>query len=130
MNKNAQKEHSTIKIDLNDMRVSVRIGLHEKEKQAHQDILISISLYLELGDYLNDPKPNTILDYDVLYNKISRWSERPHTLLIESYLKELIDLCFEDPRVEKCEVSIKKPDIFENVQNVGVCACISREDWD
>ena len=123
------ENNSHVKIVLREMTVDVRIGLHEHEKGAAQRILINAELFAAPGLYLQTASRETIIDYDRIRNAILQWAERPHTLLIETYLKELVDLCFMDARIEACRVSVAKPDIFKDVKHVGVEVFMRREDW-
>jgi dihydroneopterin aldolase len=45
---------------------------------------------------------------------------RPHTLLLETLLEELVSICLIDAKVEACRVSIVQPDIFNAAAAAGV----------
>jgi dihydroneopterin aldolase len=62
----------------------------------------------------------SVVDYDPIHAAITGWQKRPHVLLIETLLEELIALCFRDPRVRACRVSLVKPDIYEAAAAAGV----------
>jgi dihydroneopterin aldolase len=63
---------------------------------------------------------DTILDYDPVREALKTWPTRPHTPLLETLLHELVELCFRNPRVSACRVSIMKPDIFNEAAGAGV----------
>ena len=51
------------------------------------------------------------LDYDRIHRwLVETWPQRPHTELLEQLAEELLDKCFEDPRVDWCRVRIRKPE--------------------
>ncbi|MGB0720436.1 MAG: dihydroneopterin aldolase [Bdellovibrionales bacterium] len=122
---------SYVKIIVKNMVVDVRIGLHahERENDRTQRVIVNVELFTDPKGYLDNPQPDTIIDYDYIYNAITAWAQKPHVLLIETYLGELVDLCFEHSKVEAARVSITKPDIFEEVEQVGVEVYASRADW-
>lgn len=122
------EKDSHVTIVLDRMRVNLRIGLHAHEEKAPQAVEVSVKLHLPLGDYLTDPSADTIVDYSDLYMAVKAWEDRPHTQLIESYIKELLPLCFNDDRVIAADIRITKPDIFPEADNVGVEAFVRRGD--
>ena len=72
----------------------------------------------------------TIIDYDDIYSGIKQWSQNGHTELIETYLQDLLGLYFRYEKVTAARVSITKPDIFENADQVGVEVFMTRADWE
>lgn len=126
------EKNSFIKIIIKDMRVHVRIGLHahEQENGFTQDIIVNIALYAKADGYLDEPSRESIIDYDYIHSAIKAWADRAHVMLIETYLAELLDVCFEHPKVEAAKISITKPDIFDDVEQVGVETYMTRDDWD
>jgi len=126
------QKDSHVKIIVKDMSVDVRIGLHphEQEGERSQRIIVNVELFAKLGGYLEDVSRDSIIDYDHIYCGIKEWAARPHTLLIETYLNELLALCFRDERVQSCRVSVTKPDVFEEVEAAGVEVFVKREDWE
>lgn len=125
------ENNSHAKIVLTDMEIDVRIGLHAHEQEGgrSQRILVSVELFVSAVDYLTDTTKDTIIDYDYIYGGIKAWANRPHTLLIETYVHELLGLCFKDERIAAARVSVTKPDIFPDVARAGVEAFMCRADW-
>lgn len=119
-----------VRIVLQGMEIDVRIGLHAHEQGGKsQRIIVNIELFAALGDYLRNSTRESIIDYDHIYNAVKGWAGRPHTFLIETYLAELVQICFEDTRIEACRVSVLKPDIFADVEQAGVEVFMRREDY-
>ena len=77
-------------------------------------------MYAPLSRPLSAESPATIIDYDPIRDALKSWPSRPHTPLLETLLHELVELCFRDPRVAACRVSIMKPDIFNEAAGAGV----------
>lgn len=112
--------------------MDVRIGLHDHEKAGgrSQRVIVNVELFADTKGYLSDARPETIIDYDDIYNGIQAWSQNRHTELIETYLADLLSLCFDYQKVTAARVSITKPDIFENAERVGVEVFMTRADWE
>lgn len=128
---NMQKD-SHIKIIVKDLNVDVRIGLHDHEKEhgRSQRIIVNVELFAGVSGYLKDAGHDTIIDYDDIYTGIQQWSQNDHTELIETYLSDLLGLCFRYDTVTAARVSITKPDVFEDAEQVGVEVFMTRSDWE
>lgn len=124
-----QFPESTVKIILKGMELDVHIGLHEHEKGRTQRVHVNVELYADGKFYLKDVSRESIIDYDHVYRGIKEWAGKPHVLLIETYINELMDICFADARVRAARVAITKPDIFPEAQAAGVEVLLRREDW-
>lgn len=120
-----------IKIFVKDLVIPVRIGLYEHEKvnEKRQNIIVNATLYTQDCSYIYECDSDSIIDYDVIYNEVMSWQEGEHILLIETYMKKIVEVCFKDPRIVYAVVSISKPDIFPACEAVGVETSISREEW-
>ncbi|MBX2833867.1 MAG: dihydroneopterin aldolase [Micavibrio sp.] len=118
-----------VKIFLDSIEVPLRIGIYDHEKNVPQRALVDVELYADPAVYLKTVNLDTIIDYAVLYKAINSWAERPQVLLIEDYLKELLDLCFEYKIVMACRASIRKMDVFGKDQGAGVEVFMKRDDW-
>lgn len=124
-------------IVLKDMYVEVRIGAYswEKPPAPPQQLVVNVELFVHAGDYLFGSESKDIedikdiVDYSRVRNVVKAWEDRPHTMLIETYMRELVDLCFEDKRVMTCRVSILKPNIFSEAAGAGVEVYMSRSDY-
>lgn len=123
-------QESRVKIFLDSVEVPLKLGIYPHEKSSPQRVVIGVEVYAEPLSYLKTVDTGTIIDYGILYKEVCSWAERPHTQLIEDYLKELIDLCFRFDAVTACRASIRKADIFGPEQGAGVEAFIQREDWE
>ena len=121
---------SYVRIMLKKMHVDVRIGLHAHEQGGHrQKVIVNVELFADAGDYLSNPQRESIINYDHIYEAVKAWAERPHTLLIETYLAELLPVCFFDSRIAACRLSITKPEVFSDVEEAGVEVFMRREDY-
>ena len=70
----------------------------------------------------------TCLDYSRVHDYIAGWANRPHTDLVETLAEDLFSFVFQDPRVDGCRVTIRKPDIYNDARSVGVRAFRRRGD--
>jgi dihydroneopterin aldolase len=123
----AMQESSHARIIVRDYITEIRIGLHPWEKNGPQRVIVNVELFVKGAGYII--KDNPIVDYDPIYAALKTWPQREHTLYIETYLRELLALSFQDLRVDSCRVSLCKPDIFPEAAAVGVEVYMTRADY-
>jgi dihydroneopterin aldolase len=121
---------SHLRVVLKDVMTEAHIGLHpwEQHRERPSRLLVNVEMFAPLSTGLDQEGSGGIVDYDHVRQAIRGWPSRPHTPLLETFLNELVDLCFENARVEACRVSVMKPDIFNEVATAGVEAFVLRAD--
>src|ERR1051326_4460237 len=113
---------SYIRVVLRDVETEAHVGLHPWEQHPERPtrLIVNVEMFAPLTRPLSAETPETIVDYDPIRAALKTWPDRPHTPLLETLLHELVILCFRDPRVTACRVSIMKPDIFNEASGAGV----------
>lgn len=107
-----------VRVIVKDIEVEARVGIHPWEK--HPERLNRLIVNVEMFAHIGKDSESNFIDYDTLHNTLRQWPTRPHTLLLETLVEEVIALCFKNERVEACRVSIVKPDIFNDAKAAGV----------
>jgi dihydroneopterin aldolase len=120
---------SYIRVVLRDVETEANVGLHpwEQHPQRPTRLIVNVEMFAPLTRPLSAESTDTIMDYDPIRTALRTWPGRPHTLLLETLLHELVELCFRNPRVAACRVSIMKPDIFNEAAGAGVEVYQTRE---
>ena len=113
---------SHIRVMLRDIETEAHVGLHPWERHPERPtrLIVNVEMFAPLVRPLSAETPESILDYDPVRQALKAWPARPHTPLLETLLHELVELCFRNPRVGACRVSIMKPDIFNEAAGAGV----------
>lgn len=113
---------SYIRVMLRDIETEAQVGLHPWERHPERPtrLIVNVEMFAPLVRPLSAESPDSIVDYDPIREALKAWPTRPHTPLLETLLHELVTLCFRDPRVNACRVSIMKPDIFNEAAGAGV----------
>ena len=111
-----------IRVALNDVEVEAHVGLHpwERHPERPSRLLINVEMYAHLGRGPVGGHTKPVIDYDRVRNGLRGWTSRPHTPLLETLAEEVVALCFGDPAVEACRVSVVKPDVFNDAAGAGV----------
>ncbi len=121
-------QESTISVFVQKMRVNLRIGLEAHERTAPQPVEVSVELFAA-PEYLRNVDKDGLMDYARLYDALKSWESRPHVELLETYMRELLAVCFDDARVIAVRASLSKPEIFSEAKGAGVAVFIRRGDW-
>jgi dihydroneopterin aldolase len=118
----ALQSGSYIRVVLRDIVTEAHVGLHAWEQHPERPtrLIVNVEMFAPLTRSLSAESADTIVDYDPVRVALKSWPTRPHTPLLETLLHELVELCFRNPRVSACRVSIMKPDIFNEAAAAGV----------
>src|SRR6185312_16082211 len=101
-------ENGYARMMIRDLETHIRLGVHAHERvpDKPQRIIVNVEMFSDGKSHLESEGLASVVDYDPIHSAIQAWSNRPHVLLIETLLEELIALCFRDQRVRACRVSI------------------------
>lgn len=121
-------KESYISVFVKEMRVQLRIGLHDFEKTAPQPVDVSVELFTDVS-YLDGIDADGIIDYAKIHDAVKSWEARDHVELIEPYLNELLKLGFSFSRVQAVRASVSKAEIFEEAEAAGLEVFMRREDY-
>jgi dihydroneopterin aldolase len=118
---------STVSIAFNAVMLSVRIGEHAWEKDAPQRLDLDITLAFALTDYT--VRHGGYVDYDPLRAFLKELENRPHTERLETLARDILAACFALTPAARVRLSILKPDIFPEMQGVGLVYDVTRTDF-
>ena len=122
-----QSDHVVVKLE--NVVVEAACGVHpwERHPERPNKLSIDVALFAKLSErrlaefgYIN---------YDHIRDFLKQFPTRPHTELLETLVDEIVDKCFEDPRVDACRVSVMKLSIFNEVGAAGVEVYRTRANW-
>ena len=107
---------------LRNVVVEVPVGLHPWEQHPERPtrLVVNVDMYAPLGPRGAATTRDNMLDYDPVRSAIMAWRGRPHVPFLEDLVEELITVCFANPQVQACRVSVVKPDIFNEADAAGI----------
>ncbi|HTR16926.1 MAG TPA: dihydroneopterin aldolase [Acetobacteraceae bacterium] len=110
-----------IRVMLRDVQAEAHVGLHpwERHKERPTRLIVNVEMFAPL-DAAQAEGEAPFIDYDHVRAALLDWPNRPHTPLLETLAEEVVQLCFRNPRVTACRVSVLKPDIFNEAAAAGV----------
>jgi dihydroneopterin aldolase len=101
--------------------VDANIGIHAFEKAGAQRLALNVDLYVPLA--LSTPRHDRIhevVDYDFIRVTIRHRLEQGHINLQETLVDDLARSLLAHPAVRAVRVSSEKPDVYTDVDAVGV----------
>lgn len=118
----------TDQIHIKDLLLRTIIGINDEERRARQDVLINITLYVDvtkagLSDNIADA-----VNYRTITKRIISLVETSRFYLVEKLAARIAEIGLEDVRVERAIVRVEKPGALRFARSVGVEVHRSRAD--
>jgi dihydroneopterin aldolase len=101
--------------------VDANIGIHAFEKAGAQRLALNVDLYIPLA--LSTPRHDRIhevIDYDFIRLTIRQRLEQGHINLQETLVDDIARSLLAHPAVRAVRVASEKPDVYADVDAVGV----------
>src|SRR5579859_2019996 len=89
------------KIFIKHLVVRTYIGITQEERAAKQDIVINVTLWLDMSDAANTDNIDSTISYSTLGKKILQYTDTNSFNLLEALANAIADICLEDGRVDK-----------------------------
>lgn len=114
---------TSLKVVVRGLIAEARIGVSEAERARPQRLRLDLELAVTppagLGPDFSDDLEE-VLDYAELCARLRELCRANRAKLVETLAERIARDCLEDARVERVRVRIEKPDIFADVEGVGV----------
>jgi dihydroneopterin aldolase len=126
-----QQPGATQRTFLKDIETEANIGLHpwEQFKERPTRLLVSVELISDVLVSFDPDVRHEFIDYDVVRDYIRALKNRPHVMLIEALLHDIVTLCMTFDRLTACRVAVRKPDIFNDVDEAGVEVYLTKAEY-
>ena len=115
--KNKQKYKYSKKILIEDLILSISIGIHNFEKLKRQRVKFNIEI-------TTDPNLKTdiksIVNYENVIITIKKITEKKHFELLEELSESIFDEVFKNKKIKKIKLKIDKLDIIKETKSVGI----------
>ncbi|MGZ8982104.1 MAG: dihydroneopterin aldolase [Burkholderiaceae bacterium] len=109
------------RIFLRNYIVDANIGIHEHERRGAQRLALNVDLYVALS--MSTPRHDRlheVVDYDFVRLTIKHRIEQGHINLQETLIDDLARAMLAHPAVRAVRVSSEKPDVYDDVDAVGI----------
>ena len=107
-------------IKIKDLLLRTIIGINDEERRNRQDVLINITMFADtraagVSDDIADA-----VNYRTIAKRVIQLVEGSQFYLVEKMAAEIADICLQNPRVERAQVSVEKPGALRFARSVGV----------
>ena len=107
-------------IHIHDLHLKCIVGVYEHERRENQDIILSVSLGLNLrGAGESDNLEHTV-DYKKLQDEIIALVTDSRFQLIESIAESVATLCLKHNKVQLAKIVVEKPAALRFVRTVAI----------
>jgi 7,8-dihydroneopterin aldolase/epimerase/oxygenase len=116
------------RIFLREIVLDANIGIHASEKAGSQRLVVSVDVFVPLARStpLHD-KIHEVVDYDFVRTTIRRRIEQGHINLQETLVDDVARSLLAHPSVYAVRVASEKPDVYQDVEAVGVEVLLFRD---
>ncbi|WP_409433620.1 dihydroneopterin aldolase [Litorimonas sp. RW-G-Af-16] len=109
------------RIFVRGLLVQASIGVHPHEYESTQPIIIDVELDMGDMDLPKDDRLGETLDYGFVADKAEELALKAHVQLVETLAEQIADWALAtDARVQRCAVSISKPQALLKADVAGV----------
>ena len=109
------------RIFLREVLLDANIGIHAHERAGSQRLVINVDLFVPLEKTTpRHDKITEVLDYDFVRETIQQRIRQGHINLQETLVDDIARALLAHPAVAAVRVSSEKPDIYEDVEAVGI----------
>lgn len=117
------------RVHVRNLEIMMRVGCAPEEREPQR---VQVSVIIEGVYPVRPQRLDECINYDLVYQLVAKqWPNLPHTILLETRITELLEYIFRsDSRVQYAKVALLKPDIFPEVEAVGLEAEWTRADFE
>ena len=109
-----------------DLRFRCIVGVNDDERQEKQDVVVQITLDVDLRTAGRSDALEDTVDYKALKKEILAMAERSQFQLVEALAESIADICLKREPVSRAVVAVEKPGALRFTRTVGVRIVRSR----
>jgi D-erythro-7,8-dihydroneopterin triphosphate epimerase len=115
------------KIHIKDLLLRCIIGIREWERKAPQNVIINITLHTDFSKACHSDSIEDTVDYVSIKKHVIEKVENSSFMLVERLAHLIAQICLEDEKVMRVDVSLSKPGALRFARTVEVEISRSRE---
>lgn len=120
---------STIAVAFEGVELRVNVGEHAWEKHPEHPTRLRVDLTLTFDYATYHEQPGGYVNYDPLRAFLKGLEGKPHVAKLETLSKQILAAAFSMTPATRVWLHLCKPDIFPEMEGVGVIADVAREDF-
>ena len=108
------------KVLINDLVVRGIIGVHERERESPQEVVINLGLFTDLRRAGATDDIADCVDYQLVADKVRAHAESARRFTVEALAADIARIGLEEPGVVRVVVRVEKPGAIQSCRSVGV----------
>lgn len=108
------------KIHIRNLRLRTLVGINEWEQRKRQDVVLDITLHLDLQAAATSDGIEDTVDYKTVKDQLVELVEAGSWRLLEALAGEVAELCLEPGPVQAVDVTVDKPHALRFADSVAV----------
>jgi FolB domain-containing protein len=113
---------------IKDLVVSGIIGINPDERVNEQDICVNVVMWVDTQPAACSDDIDDAVNYRTITKRIIAHVQAGKPMLVERLVGEVADICLEEPKVDRVEVTVEKPGALRHARSVGIKIVRSRVD--
>ncbi len=116
----SKKEDEMATITIENLKLRTIIGIFDWERENKQDVIINIKLDFDAQKATQSDDINDTIDYKTLTKAVIEKVEESSYFLVEKLAKEILNICMNNPLVQKASVKVDKPFALRFAESVSL----------
>ena len=108
------------KILINELKLDLKLGYYNFEKEKSQKVKFSLEIDYEDKKPTNDKDIKSIVNYGQVVKLIKKLTKNKHYNFLETLAEDVFDILFKDKRIGKIMLKIEKLEILKDCSSVGI----------
>ena len=108
------------KIIIKNLKVEGILGIHKREQEDPQPILINVVMSVDISDAAAKDDIHQTVNYSTIAKQIVNKVKLNHFYTVEALISSLADLILENERVQKIWLRVEKTEAVTMAESVGV----------
>lgn len=106
-------------IFIQDYRIDMSIGIRQWERTRKQSVSVSLYANVINENISGNDDIDLTVSYGDLVREIQTIAEAGHIDLLETAAEKIADMCLAYKLITRVQVSVSKPDIYNDIAHVG-----------
>ena len=108
------------KILISELKVDLKLGYYDFEKEKPQKVKFSLEIDYEDKKPTSDKDIKSIVNYGQVVKLIKKLTQNKHYNFLETLAEDVFDVLFKDKRIGKIMLKIEKLEILKECSSVGI----------
>lgn len=108
-------------VKIQGLSVQALIGVFDFERHAKQRLILDVEMQTSLDAAASSDDVNDTIDYGKVAARLEEIAGASSYYLLEALAKEMIETVLSEFAPHSIKLTVNKPDILKNADNVAIC---------